>query len=655
MEFGCLFDGKYKIIRLIGSGGCGRVYLAENVRTKSLWAIKEIPYDGSNLKQVECEIEVLKNIRHHALPRVVDVLREDRMIYLIEDYFEGKNVDEILHEVTHVGADVAGRWALEICEIMIFLHGQAPEPIIYRDLKPSNIILSPEGSIRLVDFGSVRHYKANSPSDTVYIGTRGYAAPEQYGLGQTSKQTDVYSFGVTMQQILTGKRPTQQATDGWRGAFYAGAGGSSSRSDIGGGDAQIGVDANTAVPIPRRFRDILSRCVEMDPAVRYPDFAAIKADLLGMNATGTAPHHVEQKATHHVEQNTMHHAEQTAPHIMVKEAPLPMAHKTPHTVTMHPTGVYRCATISVIQNHEFAFEFACRASEQYGLRVIVIDCDFESTLSEWYFTANGQGNGGLLNNSLYHALKTIEQAASDDSDSESGSENGGESGGESGGKSGGKSGSGTQGFGKCTPCRTESLALMGGAGMRGEVFAGLDSLPGLVRGHTGRSGPVWLNEPDPEYSGPAADFLVRDRALALRRLLAEITIFADICLILTGRSVLCELNMRCFQNSHYIVCPGGAEAPSIRAFKNTAILAERRRGVPSDRFKYVFWDYSHSAAKSEAVWELSEQSLAGVVRKSRRRDESRRDGVYTKCYAYSMERAVKKDYDDIIKTLGLAE
>ena len=207
MELNGLLDGKYRIIKHLGSGGCGRVYLAENVRMKNLWAIKEILCDQTFMPQAEKELEVLKNIRHPALPRVVDVLREDGKIYLIEDYFEGGNVEDVLADRGCADIPTVIKWAVDICDIMIFLHNREPEPIIYRDLKPSNIILSPDGSIRLVDFGSVRHYKSGVTSDTIYIGTRGYAAPEQYGLGQTSVQSDIYSFGVTMLHIVTGKKP----------------------------------------------------------------------------------------------------------------------------------------------------------------------------------------------------------------------------------------------------------------------------------------------------------------------------------------------------------------------------------------------------------------------------------------------------------------
>ena len=600
MDFSNLFDGKFRLIRLLGSGGCGRVYLAENIRTKSLWAIKEIPCDTSNLQQVEREIDVLKKVRHPALPRIVDVLHENGMFYLIEDYFEGRNVEEILRERKFINAGAAIKWALEICDIMIFLHGQAPEPIIYRDLKPSNIILSPEGSIRLVDFGSVRRYKSDSPSDTVYIGTRGYAAPEQYGLGQTSEQTDVYSFGVTMMQILTGKRPMSASFYGHgMGDDCGGSGGCGG----GGGSGGCGGGGRDIRFIPKQIIAILSKCTECDPARRYNNFHEIKNELINVQSNikpaadrrGCAPS------------------------------------EEPVLALPRPLGVYRCVTISVTQNHEFAFELASRICERYGLKTLILDCDFESTLSELYFTYEKSDNFLLERNSLFHAVKLIEKAT------------------------------------YATHCSTNAindnttsyLADLHTSNDKQHRFEGeheiYDGLPGIFPYNSSQPEPLWLNEPNPEYSGLLADKFIHNNGLLLRRFLAEITVFVDVCIILTGQSIFSELNMRCFQNSHYILCPGRVETQSIKTFNNTAILGERFKSIPSSRFKYIIWGYEQNDEGNDVIYELRDESLAGAVRKSKRREGARRGGVYNGCYAYAMDRAVKKDYDGIINALGIVK
>ena len=595
MEFDALFDGKYRIIRLLGAGGCGRVYLAENTRLKSLWAIKEIICDETKRAQVEREIDVLKKTRHPALPRIVDVLREDGRIYLIEDYFEGRNAEDILKECGRVDARTAVKWALEICGIMAFLHGQKPEPIIYRDLKPSNIILSPEGAVRLIDFGSVRHYRAELPSDTIYIGTRGYAAPEQYGLGQSTKQTDIYNFGMTMLHIVTGKSPlTGVLSDA---EVNAGAGGPA------GGYKKIhcehGAPAN-------KLLDVFYKCVESDPADRYKDFNEVRAAL---SSLGRAPLPLRGggsglKASEPAPANRGEASppmKKTAP--PQPDAPVARPKPAPRRETddlPRPSGIYRCAAISVVQNHEFAFEFAQRASEHYKRRTLVLDLDFETTLSEWYFQAADSEKRGDGENSLLHVAGLIERAA-------------------------------------------------------GNAFADIGGLARISRKHAGVPEVVWLNEPNPEYAGKTAELLIKNNGYLLRRLLTEVTVQVDLCLLLTGRSIFGELNALCFENSHYVICPGRAEIPSIKAFNNTALLAEQYRGIPASRFKYIMWNSRNAdGVDTDALWELAGGSLAGVVRESRRRDASQRGGIYGKCYMKAMERAVKKDYDEIITALGLA-
>ena len=723
MDFGCLFDGKYRIVRLIGSGGCGRVYLAENIRAKTLWAIKEIPYDGNNTLQVEREIDVLKKICHPALPRIVDVLREDKLIYIIEDYFEGSNVEEILRECECVKAATAAKWARDICDIMIFLHGQKPDPIIYRDLKPSNIILSPDGMIKLVDFGSVRHYKSDSPSDTVYIGTRGYAAPEQYGSGQTTKQTDIYSFGITMLRIMTGKRPANAVPGGnvdiaevMNASYYK----TSSRDDI----DTCGCD-NPPISFIKTLINIFIRCIEIEPDKRYQDFNEIKSalnDLSGItpgsDEAAVPLRRTEKSISGHYQitdnfsgaprdndnsdiersgitaaRSRLKRQSRSKRQSLPKRQSMPPLQSPPLTISQstpfsqstplsqsippsrqpsfsqsippskppsqsslskppsssspspsqsplpspsqspslpRPFGIYRCATISVTQNHEFAFELAYRISEHYDLRTLIVDIDFETTLSELYFMADEKKSCNIYNNSLRHTLELIEQAAFSgwpgDEDYE------------------------------IKDCADEK-DIDGSAGNipRDEApVSGISFLSGLRRGGPDRPELVWLNEPNPEYSGTVADMLTRNRGAALRRLLSEVTAFADVCILLTGNSLFSELNLRCFQNSHYIICPGRPEIPVMRAFKNTATLAERFKGIPSDRFKYIIWEYRQNDIKPEISRALAEESLAGVVRKSRRRDNARRGGAYGGCYAYAMERAVKKDYDEIIRMLGIA-
>lgn len=202
-----LFDGKYKILKTLGKGGTGSVFLAENVRLGTLWAIKEIHKKQGQAIHFLTEPHVLKNLRHPALPRIFDIIENEDTLYLIQDYIAGVTLDALILKEGPIPEEKLIEWALEICDVYIYLHSQKPNPIIYRDMKPGNLIVDQQGRIKLIDFGIAREFKTDSPNDTVCLGTRGYAAPEQYGNSQTDPRSDIYSLGVTLYHALTGNGP----------------------------------------------------------------------------------------------------------------------------------------------------------------------------------------------------------------------------------------------------------------------------------------------------------------------------------------------------------------------------------------------------------------------------------------------------------------
>jgi len=202
-----IFDNRYKIIRTLGKGGMSTVYLAENVRTGGLWAIKEIFKNPDKNPGLQLEFKILKKLNHEALPRIIDIIEDEMNFYIVEDFIEGTTFDFELKNKRSFSEEEVICFATELCEVLVYLHNISPHPVIYRDMKPSNIILTPNGKVKLIDFGIAREYKDESSDDTVYIGTRGYAAPEQYGLGQTSERTDIYNLGMTLHHLITGKNP----------------------------------------------------------------------------------------------------------------------------------------------------------------------------------------------------------------------------------------------------------------------------------------------------------------------------------------------------------------------------------------------------------------------------------------------------------------
>lgn len=214
-QTGSVIDNKYEILKQIGKGGMSTVYLAMDKRLNKQWAVKEINKavnDKNNevvVQSLLAEANLMKRLDHPSLPRIVDIIDNGRTIYVIMDYIEGESLDKILNTNGPQPQALVVEWAKQLCDVLSYLHNQKP-PIIYRDMKPANIMLKPEGNLKLIDFGIAREYKQNNMTDTVSLGTRGYAAPEQFGgMGQTDARTDIYCLGVTLYHLLTGQNPAE--------------------------------------------------------------------------------------------------------------------------------------------------------------------------------------------------------------------------------------------------------------------------------------------------------------------------------------------------------------------------------------------------------------------------------------------------------------
>ena len=216
LEIGSLLDGKYKILNKIGQGGMSIVYLAMNEKANKQWAIKEMRKEKNKnyeiMKQsLITETNLLKELKHPYLPSIADIIESDDTIIIVMDYVEGRPLSDILTEEGTIEEDKVADYAIQLCDVLDYLHSQNP-PIIYRDLKPANIMLRPDGKITLIDFGTARKYNYDSVSDTTCLGTIGYAAPEQFAgetLRQTDARTDIYNLGATMYHLLTGVNPSE--------------------------------------------------------------------------------------------------------------------------------------------------------------------------------------------------------------------------------------------------------------------------------------------------------------------------------------------------------------------------------------------------------------------------------------------------------------
>ena len=232
-RIGTWVDEKYLIIDSLGKGGMSHVWLARDERLGKLWAIKEIKpstsgVEGEVVRQALIdEANFMKRLDHPAIPRIVDIVDTGRTIYVVMDYVEGVELSRALAEQGHpFGQQEVIEWGIQLCDVLGYLHARRP-PVIYRDLKPSNIMLRDDGSLRLIDFGVCMECETGINNDGKMVGTPGYAPPEQIPQPMPwplpehldpsvaiDGRSDVYALGATLYSLVTGHVP-KRTEDGY--------------------------------------------------------------------------------------------------------------------------------------------------------------------------------------------------------------------------------------------------------------------------------------------------------------------------------------------------------------------------------------------------------------------------------------------------------
>ncbi|HEY7834986.1 MAG TPA: protein kinase, partial [Ktedonobacterales bacterium] len=219
---GTILAGRYRILAQLGEGGMGSVYQAEDLRAAGrMWAIKELLEDPqappdeveAAIKRFDAEFELMRHLSNPRIPAVVARFYEGGHHYFVMDLIPGESLETML---ASAHAPLAERavlaWTLQVCDVLDFLHAQRP-PIILRDLKPGNIMVTPTGEVRLIDFGIARTYKLGKLSNTENLGTLTYASPEHLGQSvQTDARSDIYSLGATLYHLLTNTEPQPMTT-----------------------------------------------------------------------------------------------------------------------------------------------------------------------------------------------------------------------------------------------------------------------------------------------------------------------------------------------------------------------------------------------------------------------------------------------------------
>jgi serine/threonine protein kinase len=211
-----LLQQRYLILGQIGRGGMGAVYKAEDTRfSRRYVAIKEMSQAHLNTVELEMaiarfqqEADMLASLVHPNLPRITDRFSDQERSYLVMDFIDGKTLLQLIKEAPNHQLPVAQvlYYARQLCDVLIYLHGHQP-PIIFRDLKPTNVMITPRDQVFLIDFGIARSFKEGKSQDTFFLGSPGYAPPEQHGYAQTNPRSDLYGLGATLHYCLTGRDP----------------------------------------------------------------------------------------------------------------------------------------------------------------------------------------------------------------------------------------------------------------------------------------------------------------------------------------------------------------------------------------------------------------------------------------------------------------
>ncbi len=237
-----IIDNKYEILKQIKEEPYIKTYLVQNLNSNTFWLLKMCHKNQTNnINFLMLETNMIKNLHHHMIPEIIDIVDDNEYFGIVEEYFEGENLDNVIKKYGPQPLENVIYWARQICDVLQYLHTLTP-PRIHRDIKPANIILQSDGRVKLIDFGIMIIYHSDQSRDAV-IGTRGYAPPEQY-IGQVDARTDIFALGMTMHYLLTGINPVKN------------------------------YEAVTAIrqinpKFPVRLEKIINKCTELNAAKRF--------------------------------------------------------------------------------------------------------------------------------------------------------------------------------------------------------------------------------------------------------------------------------------------------------------------------------------------------------------------------------------------------
>jgi serine/threonine protein kinase len=265
---GDVLGNRYKVLSVIGKGGMGTVYLAEDLSLgRKYRAIKESILNREFYQQFIDEANMLIELDHPYLPKIYDYYppTQDGQSFLVMDYIKGETLEEIFKtQNKSLPVEKVIRYSTQLCNLFDYLHHHKPAPIIYRDLKPSNIMIDEQDNVRLIDFGIARTFKEGQDSDTIALGTKQFASPEQFNGTQTDQRTDIFSLGAMMYYLLSNGQ-----------YFYT---------------VQKPLHLlNENIPLP--LSQVVEKLTQLDKQNRYQSMKEVKDSLVRMNEKETGSNH----------------------------------------------------------------------------------------------------------------------------------------------------------------------------------------------------------------------------------------------------------------------------------------------------------------------------------------------------------------------------
>ena len=258
---GLIIKNRYELLRLLGKGGQCHVYLALDRETGREVVIKELIRTSKdktilsqNIEMFKKEYEFFQRLKHRALPEGYDYFEEKEKHFLVVEYVPGKNLKTVLAFLDRAfSEEEVIEFGIQLAEVLVYLAGIKPHPVVIRDVKPANIMLSSDGTLRLIDFTIAREFDRVKEKDTVKIGSIGYAPPEQYK-GLSDCRSDIYALGATLYELLT-------------------------KHDPSGAPFQFEPVRYLDPGISKEMNDILEKALELNPELRYQKPEEILNDL----------------------------------------------------------------------------------------------------------------------------------------------------------------------------------------------------------------------------------------------------------------------------------------------------------------------------------------------------------------------------------------